>query len=436
MRTSYQGTGPRRGRAAGTDPVTPREMTRQPGRQEAVGNHTEIEIRQNDRAVWVTLSGILDRAGIDRLIARVAPRLERRGCRIVLDGSRLTHLDYRATGALIAWNRRLARVPPPTLSARLERLPEGDRGHGRLGSRVGSHADGHVRLAPAGRSALRRHAMIAAPHVPVLQGGDPRICSQPGRAVASSTALSVSGGTRPDCSRPARRFWGWTWTTSRRRPAANWPRASPGCTATTVHSATWPAALRGAGWEPRRRRPAGPGRQFAPAGRPGQGLQLPRRRSAGSALRPDLRPHRSRPAGRAGRSGDRRPALALGRGTGQPPYRARTGPAAQRTAADDHHAGARSRAGLPAARGQARAGAQPGLPGAAHRGQRRTGRARGRAGFAASACCGRVDAWSSSPTTRWKTVWSSGSSTANGATACARRTRRSASAVTGPGCVR
>ncbi|MBK7190508.1 MAG: STAS domain-containing protein [bacterium] len=64
-------------------------------------------IRQNDKAVWVTLSGILDRAGMEKLIAGVAPKLNRRGVRIVLDGSRLSHLDYRATGALVAWNRRL-----------------------------------------------------------------------------------------------------------------------------------------------------------------------------------------------------------------------------------------------------------------------------------------------------------------------------------------
>jgi anti-anti-sigma regulatory factor len=87
--------------------VTPRELTRLPGRQEAAGTHTEIEIRQNERAVWVTLSGILDRAGVEKLIARVTPRLDQRGRRIVLDGSRLVHLDYRATGALVAWNRRL-----------------------------------------------------------------------------------------------------------------------------------------------------------------------------------------------------------------------------------------------------------------------------------------------------------------------------------------
>jgi len=87
--------------------VTPRESTRLPGRQEAAGTHTEIQIRQNDRAVWVTLSGLLDRAGVETLIARVTLRLDQRGRRIVLDGSGLVHLDYRATGLLIAWNRRL-----------------------------------------------------------------------------------------------------------------------------------------------------------------------------------------------------------------------------------------------------------------------------------------------------------------------------------------
>ncbi len=87
--------------------MTPRELTRLPARQEAAGTLTEIQIRQNDRAVWVTLSGILDRAGVEKLIARVSLRLDQRGRRIVLDGSRLAHLDYRATGALIAWNRRL-----------------------------------------------------------------------------------------------------------------------------------------------------------------------------------------------------------------------------------------------------------------------------------------------------------------------------------------
>jgi len=85
----------------------PRELTRQLVRQEALGGRLEITVRHRERAVWVSLSGILDRQGVDRLISRVAPRLARRGCRIILDGTRLTHLDYRATHGLLAWNRKL-----------------------------------------------------------------------------------------------------------------------------------------------------------------------------------------------------------------------------------------------------------------------------------------------------------------------------------------
>lgn len=85
----------------------PRESTRQPGRQDAAGSHMEMKIRQTDTAAWVALSGILDRDGVMRLIDRVTPHLSRRGTRVVLDGRRLTHLDYRATRLLVDWNRRL-----------------------------------------------------------------------------------------------------------------------------------------------------------------------------------------------------------------------------------------------------------------------------------------------------------------------------------------
>jgi hypothetical protein len=85
----------------------PRELTRQSARQEAAGNQTEFEIRHGDRAVWVSLSGILDRDGVEEIIGRVAPRLTQRGFRIYLDGTNLTHLDFRATQGLLAWNRKL-----------------------------------------------------------------------------------------------------------------------------------------------------------------------------------------------------------------------------------------------------------------------------------------------------------------------------------------
>jgi len=85
----------------------PRESTLQPARQEAARGGLEIQVRQDDRAVRVALSGILDRDGIAALAGRVAPALAGRGCRVVLDGSGLTHMDYRATADLVAWSRRL-----------------------------------------------------------------------------------------------------------------------------------------------------------------------------------------------------------------------------------------------------------------------------------------------------------------------------------------
>ena len=85
----------------------PRELTRQSVRQEAAGSRTDLEIRHGERAVWVSLSGILDRDGVEQMIGRVAPRLTQRGLRIYLDGTNLTHLDFRATQGLLAWNRKL-----------------------------------------------------------------------------------------------------------------------------------------------------------------------------------------------------------------------------------------------------------------------------------------------------------------------------------------
>lgn len=88
----------------------PRELTRQfvPANTTlAKPDHLQIRISQAERTVWVSLSGTLDRQGMARLVNRVVGRLDRRGYRIVLDGSRLAHLDFRATGELIAWHRRL-----------------------------------------------------------------------------------------------------------------------------------------------------------------------------------------------------------------------------------------------------------------------------------------------------------------------------------------
>jgi ABC-type transporter Mla MlaB component len=64
-------------------------------------------VEQQNRVVWVTLSGILDRAGLARLVRRVAPGLAAPGSRIVLDGRRLAHVDFRAVRHLVRWQRHL-----------------------------------------------------------------------------------------------------------------------------------------------------------------------------------------------------------------------------------------------------------------------------------------------------------------------------------------
>jgi len=64
-------------------------------------------VEQQERTVWVTLSGILDREGLERLIRRVGPDLSVRGCRVVLEGRRLLHVDYRVVPTLVRWQRRL-----------------------------------------------------------------------------------------------------------------------------------------------------------------------------------------------------------------------------------------------------------------------------------------------------------------------------------------
>ncbi len=87
-----------------------RELTRQFSRTESAParrDHLQIQVSHFERTVRVTLSGTLDCTGVEKLISRVAPRLVSRGCRIILDGSRLNHLDFRATHSLIRWNRQL-----------------------------------------------------------------------------------------------------------------------------------------------------------------------------------------------------------------------------------------------------------------------------------------------------------------------------------------
>lgn len=88
----------------------PRELTRSFVRTITPPAHVDplqIQVSQVDRTVRVTLSGILDSQGVEKMRRQVTAKLVCRGYRIVLDGSRLTHLDFRATGGLIRWHRKL-----------------------------------------------------------------------------------------------------------------------------------------------------------------------------------------------------------------------------------------------------------------------------------------------------------------------------------------
>jgi len=85
----------------------PRDATRTSTRFEVLDGGMELEIRERGATLWVALSGILDGPRLEQVVQQVAPRLTRRGRRIVLDGSRLLHLDYRAVPRLIAWHDAL-----------------------------------------------------------------------------------------------------------------------------------------------------------------------------------------------------------------------------------------------------------------------------------------------------------------------------------------
>ncbi len=82
----------------------PRESTRRSTKFEVLDGGTSYELHEQGATAWVALSGVLDRDRLQGLIGRVRPLLRSRGRRIVLDGRRLRHIDYRAVPALIAWS--------------------------------------------------------------------------------------------------------------------------------------------------------------------------------------------------------------------------------------------------------------------------------------------------------------------------------------------
>jgi anti-anti-sigma regulatory factor len=76
-------------------------------RFEVLDGGTSFELRERGATIWVALFGVLDRPRWEQLQQRLKPLLNRRGRRIVLDGRRLLHLDYRTVRDLIVWHRML-----------------------------------------------------------------------------------------------------------------------------------------------------------------------------------------------------------------------------------------------------------------------------------------------------------------------------------------
>ncbi len=91
----------------GMEPGAPGEATRRSVRFEVLDGGLDFEIRERDETVWVALSGVFDAARLAELKRRVSPVLRARGRRLVLDGRRLLHLDYRCVPALLAWHDSL-----------------------------------------------------------------------------------------------------------------------------------------------------------------------------------------------------------------------------------------------------------------------------------------------------------------------------------------
>jgi hypothetical protein len=85
----------------------PRERIQRSVTCRVIDSGLDFEIRQQGAAVWIALFGILDRPRLVQLRRSLSPQLRRRGLRIVLDGRRLHHIDYRVVRELLAWNRQL-----------------------------------------------------------------------------------------------------------------------------------------------------------------------------------------------------------------------------------------------------------------------------------------------------------------------------------------
>jgi ABC-type transporter Mla MlaB component len=85
----------------------PREGIRPPQASTFFGPDAGPRITIHGRTVRIHLAGILDRGGVARLIREADRHLVGQGLLVVLDASRLQHLDYRAVPQLLRWQRGL-----------------------------------------------------------------------------------------------------------------------------------------------------------------------------------------------------------------------------------------------------------------------------------------------------------------------------------------
>jgi hypothetical protein len=86
----------------------PRELTRWTPRFTLLEGGSDFEIQVRGTDLRVTLLGTLDRHQLKCLQRRIAPYLVQRGRRIILDGRRLKHVDFRIAEPLREWNRALS----------------------------------------------------------------------------------------------------------------------------------------------------------------------------------------------------------------------------------------------------------------------------------------------------------------------------------------
>lgn len=93
--------------STGKEPEMQREQTRQGPQLRLLDGGLDFEIIDCDNSVRVALSGSFDSAQLNSIIKLIKPYLLQRSRKIILDGSRLEHVDFRVMNSLTVWNSKL-----------------------------------------------------------------------------------------------------------------------------------------------------------------------------------------------------------------------------------------------------------------------------------------------------------------------------------------